>query len=84
MARRIIPLLAGLMVFATAFAAPAATGTTSDAAGVARAEIGDALTRQADVPWMLLATLIVAVGITLIVGKRTAPRPVSIRPPKIR
>lgn len=88
MARRISIVIAGLMVSVLAFAVPAAagTGTTTDAAGVARARIGESLTRQADVPWLLLATLIVAVGATLIAGRRSVPQTAghSIRPPKVR
>lgn len=88
MARRIIVVITGLIVSVIAFATPAAaaTGTTTDAAGVARARIGESLTRQADVPWLLLATLIVAVGATLIAGRRSLPQAAvhSIRPPKVR
>ena len=86
MVRRIVPLLAGLVMVATAFAAPAAPGTATDAAGITRAQIGQALQRPADVPWLLLAFLITAAALTIQAGKRAAPRAarVSIRPPKVR
>ncbi|HVL91596.1 MAG TPA: hypothetical protein VM841_15345 [Actinomycetota bacterium] len=84
MARRLGLLIVGLLVLGGAM--PANAGPDAAAAEIVRGSARAGFERPADVPWLLIAGLLVAAILTLQAGLRSQPRAVrvSIRPPKQR
>lgn len=84
MVRRLGLLIAGLLVVGGAM--PANAVGEAAAAEIVRGSAAAGFERPADVPWLLLAGLLIAAILTLQAGLRAQPRAVrvSIRPPKHR